>query len=165
MCWSWYKLLLNYWTALLVTELILTYRLLSTGVSDEDIANVTLPTGIPVLLELDENLRPVKPRQLLGDQAKIQAAIKKVEDQGKAKPSTWIGGTVYKTQHSSALLDLKELLDGGRWKAQWTDGFCLNDRTRRYSYCLCGCGAERWDGFSESREELHHVTAQCWAGL
>lgn len=58
------------------------------GVSDEDIAAVTLPTGIPVLLELDENLKPVKPRQLLGDQAKIQAAIKKVEDQGKAKPST-----------------------------------------------------------------------------
>ncbi|KAK2842504.1 hypothetical protein Q5P01_012704 [Channa striata] len=57
------------------------------GISDEDIASVTLPTGIPVLLELDENLRPVKPRQLLGDQAKIQAAIKKVEDQGKAKPS------------------------------------------------------------------------------
>lgn len=58
-----------------------------TGISDADIANVTLPTGIPVLLELDDNLRPVKPRQLLGDQAKIQAAIKKVEDQGKAIPS------------------------------------------------------------------------------
>lgn len=57
----------------------------STGISDVDIASVTLPTGIPVLLELDENLKPVKPRQLLGDQAKIQAAIKKVEDQGKAK--------------------------------------------------------------------------------
>ncbi|XP_072291697.1 bisphosphoglycerate mutase [Eucyclogobius newberryi] len=58
------------------------------GISDEDIVNVTLPTGIPVLLELDENLRPIKPRQLLGDQVKIQAAIKKVEDQGKVKPST-----------------------------------------------------------------------------
>lgn len=59
-----------------------------TGISDKDIANVTLPTGIPVLLELDENLKPVEPRKLLGDQAKIQAAIKKVEDQGKALPST-----------------------------------------------------------------------------
>ncbi|MEQ2293637.1 hypothetical protein AMECASPLE_035624 [Ameca splendens] len=58
------------------------------GVSDEDIANVTLPTGIPVQLELDDNLKPLKPRQLLGDQAKIQAAIKKVEDQGKAKQAT-----------------------------------------------------------------------------
>ncbi|KAJ8411260.1 hypothetical protein AAFF_G00172660 [Aldrovandia affinis] len=58
------------------------------GISDADIAGVTLPTGIPVLLELDGNLRPVKPRQLLGDQAKIQAAIKKVEDQGKALPNS-----------------------------------------------------------------------------
>ncbi|KAK2867250.1 hypothetical protein Q8A67_025367 [Cirrhinus molitorella] len=55
-------------------------------ISETDIVNVTLPTGVPVLLELDEDLRPVKPRQLLGDQAKIQAAIKKVEDQGKYKP-------------------------------------------------------------------------------
>ena len=67
--------------------MLLTLQLLLTGVSDADIAKVTLPTGIPLLLELDENLKPVKPGQLLGDQAKIQAAIKKVEDQGKAKPS------------------------------------------------------------------------------
>lgn len=57
------------------------------GISDSDIIHVTLPTGTPILVELDENLRSVKPRQFLGDQAKIQAAIKKVEDQGKAKPS------------------------------------------------------------------------------
>ncbi|CAL8359342.1 unnamed protein product [Lota lota] len=57
------------------------------GISDSDIVNVTLPTGTPILLELDENLRSVKPRQLLGDQVKIQAAIKMVEDQGKVKPS------------------------------------------------------------------------------
>lgn len=62
--------------------------LISTGISDEDIANLTLPTGVPVLLELDENLKPVKPRQLLGDQTLIQAAIKKVEDQGRVRPST-----------------------------------------------------------------------------
>ncbi|XP_059916436.1 bisphosphoglycerate mutase [Gadus macrocephalus] len=58
------------------------------GISDSDIVNVTLPTGTPVLLELDESLRAVKPRQLLGDQVKIQAAIKMVEDQGKVKPAT-----------------------------------------------------------------------------
>ncbi|KAI1882331.1 hypothetical protein AGOR_G00249570 [Albula goreensis] len=57
------------------------------GISDAEIAGVTLPTGIPVLLELDADLKPVKPRQLLGDPAKIQAAIKKVEDQGKALPN------------------------------------------------------------------------------
>lgn len=55
------------------------------GISDEDIINVTLPTGVPILLELDENLHPLGPHQFLGDQEAIQAAIKKVEDQGKVK--------------------------------------------------------------------------------
>ncbi|XP_061678182.1 bisphosphoglycerate mutase-like [Syngnathoides biaculeatus] len=58
------------------------------GISDEDIAGVTLPPGIPLLLELDGQLKPARGRQLLGDQQKIEAAIKKVEDQGKAEAST-----------------------------------------------------------------------------
>ncbi|XP_072256458.1 bisphosphoglycerate mutase [Pyxicephalus adspersus] len=57
------------------------------GISDADIINISLPTGVPVLLELDENLRAVKPHEFLGDQEAIQAAIKKVEDQGKVKPN------------------------------------------------------------------------------
>ncbi|XP_029453119.1 bisphosphoglycerate mutase isoform X2 [Rhinatrema bivittatum] len=57
------------------------------GISDADIVNVTLPTGVPVLLELDEHLHAVKPHRFLGDQEAIQAAIKKVEDQGKARPT------------------------------------------------------------------------------
>lgn len=56
-----------------------------TGISDQDIINITLPTGVPILLELDENLRAVGPHQFLGDQEAIQAAIKKVDDQGKVK--------------------------------------------------------------------------------
>lgn len=56
------------------------------GISDEEIVNVTLPTGVPVLLELDENLRPFSRHQFLGDQEAIQAAIRKVEDQGKVIP-------------------------------------------------------------------------------
>lgn len=58
-----------------------------TGISDADIIKISLPTGVPVLLELDENLHAVKPHEFLGDQEAIQAAIKKVEDQGKVKPS------------------------------------------------------------------------------
>nr|XP_057942324.1 bisphosphoglycerate mutase [Doryrhamphus excisus] len=58
------------------------------GISDEDIAGVTLPTGIPLLLELDKELRPVKAGQLLGDQEKIRVAVEKVEDQGRAKATT-----------------------------------------------------------------------------
>ncbi|XP_048410549.1 bisphosphoglycerate mutase isoform X2 [Stegostoma tigrinum] len=54
------------------------------GIPDDEIVNVTLPTGVPVLLELDENLHPVRPHRFLGNQEDIQAAIKKVEDQGKA---------------------------------------------------------------------------------
>lgn len=59
--------------------------IISTGISDADIVNVTLPTGTPILIELDENFRPTKPMQLLGDKEAIQAAIRKVEDQGKVK--------------------------------------------------------------------------------
>lgn len=55
------------------------------GISDEDIINITLPTGVPILLELDGNLHAVGPHQFLGDQEAIQAAIKKVDDQGKVK--------------------------------------------------------------------------------
>ncbi|XP_075459164.1 bisphosphoglycerate mutase isoform X1 [Ascaphus truei] len=56
-------------------------------ISDTDIINISLPTGVPVLLELDENLHPIKPHVFLGDQQAIQAAIRKVEDQGKVKPA------------------------------------------------------------------------------
>ncbi|KAH0617098.1 hypothetical protein JD844_028745 [Phrynosoma platyrhinos] len=70
--------LLPYWNARIAPEV--------QDISDEAIVNVTLPTGIPVLLELDENLQPLGKHQFLGDQEAIQAAIKKVEDQGKAKP-------------------------------------------------------------------------------
>ncbi|XP_069766219.1 bisphosphoglycerate mutase [Narcine bancroftii] len=55
------------------------------GIPDDEIINLTLPTGVPVLLELDESLRPVKHHEFLGDRQAIEAAIKKVEDQGKAK--------------------------------------------------------------------------------
>ena len=66
-----------------------TFSIISTGISDADIVNVTLPTGTPILIELDENFRPTKPMQLLGDQKAIQAAIRKVEDQGKVKQTAW----------------------------------------------------------------------------
>nr|XP_012804869.2 bisphosphoglycerate mutase-like isoform X1 [Jaculus jaculus] len=55
------------------------------GISNEDIINITLPTGVPILLELDENLHALGPHQFLGDQEAIRVAIKKVEDQGKVK--------------------------------------------------------------------------------
>uniref|UniRef100_A0A8C5KEF9 Phosphoglycerate mutase n=1 Tax=Jaculus jaculus TaxID=51337 RepID=A0A8C5KEF9_JACJA len=55
------------------------------GISDEDIINITLPTGVLILLELDKKLRAVGPHQFLGDQKAIRETIKKVDGQVKVK--------------------------------------------------------------------------------
>ena len=54
------------------------------NVSDGDIVELNIPTGIPLLYELDDNLRPIR-HQYLGDPATVEAAIKGVASQGKAK--------------------------------------------------------------------------------
>jgi 2,3-bisphosphoglycerate-dependent phosphoglycerate mutase len=54
------------------------------NVSDEDIVGLNIPTGIPLVYELDDNLRSVK-HYYLGDQKAIDKAIKSVADQAKAK--------------------------------------------------------------------------------
>lgn len=53
--------------------------------SDEAIMELNLPTGIPILYELDEDLKPVKPMQFLGDKETVQKAMEAVAAQGKAK--------------------------------------------------------------------------------
>lgn len=52
--------------------------------SDEDIVHYNIPTGIPLVYELDENLKPTK-SYYLGDQDAIKAAQEAVANQGKAK--------------------------------------------------------------------------------
>ncbi|MBD3254365.1 MAG: 2,3-diphosphoglycerate-dependent phosphoglycerate mutase [Candidatus Lokiarchaeota archaeon] len=52
-------------------------------VSEEEIVKLNIPTGIPLIYELDDDLKPIK-HYYLGDEEKIQKAIKTVEDQGKA---------------------------------------------------------------------------------
>lgn len=54
------------------------------SISDEDIIQYNVPTGIPLVFELDENLKPTK-SYFLGDQDAIKAAQKAVANQGKAK--------------------------------------------------------------------------------
>jgi 2,3-bisphosphoglycerate-dependent phosphoglycerate mutase len=54
------------------------------NVSDADIVELNIPTGIPLVYELDANLRPLK-HHYLGDPAAVEAAIKGVASQGKAK--------------------------------------------------------------------------------
>jgi len=53
-------------------------------ISDEEISDVNIPTGIPLVYELDENLKPVK-HYYLGDKSQIEAQINKVKNQGKLK--------------------------------------------------------------------------------
>ncbi|TRW43227.1 phosphoglyceromutase [Georgenia yuyongxinii] len=53
------------------------------GVSDEAIAGLNVPTGIPLLYELDENLRPTVPGGTYLDPEAAKAAIAAVANQGK----------------------------------------------------------------------------------
>lgn len=52
--------------------------------SNDEVVNLDIPTGIPLIYELDDNLKPIK-HYYLGDQEEIQKAIQAVKDQGKAK--------------------------------------------------------------------------------
>lgn len=54
------------------------------SISDEDIVNHNIPTGIPLIYELDADLKPVN-SYYLGDQEAIKAAQEAVANQGKAK--------------------------------------------------------------------------------
>merc|ERR1719422_2070268 len=55
------------------------------GISDEGIMTLNLPTGIPFVYELDENLKPVVSMKFLGDEETVRKAIESVAAQGKAK--------------------------------------------------------------------------------
>lgn len=55
------------------------------GMSEEAIMELNLPTGIPIVYELDKNLKPVKPMQFLGDEETVRKAMEAVAAQGKAK--------------------------------------------------------------------------------
>jgi 2,3-bisphosphoglycerate-dependent phosphoglycerate mutase len=55
------------------------------GLGDDAIVNLNIPTARPLVYELDDNLKPTK-SYFLGDQAEIEAAMKAVASQGKAKP-------------------------------------------------------------------------------
>jgi 2,3-bisphosphoglycerate-dependent phosphoglycerate mutase len=53
-------------------------------ISDQDIISLNIPTGIPLVYELDANLRPLK-RDYLGDPEEIRKLMEAVANQGKAK--------------------------------------------------------------------------------
>ncbi|MPC34080.1 Phosphoglycerate mutase 2 [Portunus trituberculatus] len=55
------------------------------SMSDEAIMGLNLPTGIPFVYELDENLKPVVSMKFLGDEETVRKAMEAVAAQGKAK--------------------------------------------------------------------------------
>ncbi len=54
------------------------------GVSEADIVGLNIPTATPLVYELDEGLKPLR-HYYLGDAAAIEAKVKAVAAQGKAK--------------------------------------------------------------------------------
>lgn len=54
------------------------------NISDEEILNRNIPTGVPLVYELDDELLPIK-SYYLGDPEEIKKAMESVHNQGKAK--------------------------------------------------------------------------------
>ncbi len=54
------------------------------NVSDQEIVELNIPTGIPLVYELDDRLKPIK-HYYLGDEAAVKKAMESVAMQGKAK--------------------------------------------------------------------------------
>ena len=53
------------------------------GISDEDIVELNIPTGVPLVYELDDELNEIR-HYYLGDQSKIDAAVNEVANQASA---------------------------------------------------------------------------------
>jgi len=54
------------------------------NVSDEDIVGLNIPTGLPLVYELEDNLKPIR-SYYLGDPEEVKKAMERVANQGKAK--------------------------------------------------------------------------------
>ncbi len=55
------------------------------NLSERDVMDLNIPTGVPLVYELDEGLKPVR-SYYLGDQAEIEQAMQVVANQGRIKP-------------------------------------------------------------------------------
>lgn len=54
------------------------------NISEKDIVEMNIPTGVPLVYELDSNLKPIK-SYYLGDPDEVKKAMQSVASQGKAK--------------------------------------------------------------------------------
>jgi 2,3-bisphosphoglycerate-dependent phosphoglycerate mutase len=55
------------------------------NISDNDIVNLNIPTAMPLVYELGNNLKPLKDYYYLGDPEEVKKAMEAVANQGKAK--------------------------------------------------------------------------------
>jgi len=55
------------------------------GMSDREIVEFNIPTGVPLLYEFDDALRPSKPRRFLGDPEAVKAAAEAVARQAERR--------------------------------------------------------------------------------
>lgn len=90
------KRFLSYWTDVIAPEIKAGKKVLITahgnslralvmhldGISKEEIVKLNIPTGIPLVYELDDDLKPIK-HYYLGDQEAIKKAADAVANQGK----------------------------------------------------------------------------------
>ena len=53
-------------------------------ISDEEIVGLNIPTGVPLVYELDDQLKPIR-HYYLGDPEEVAKAAAAVANQGKAK--------------------------------------------------------------------------------
>ena len=61
------------------------------GISDEDIAGLNIPTGIPLYYELDENLKPITANGRYLDPEAAAAGAAAVANQGNASSASTAG--------------------------------------------------------------------------
>jgi 2,3-bisphosphoglycerate-dependent phosphoglycerate mutase len=54
------------------------------NVSDQDIVGLNIPTGVPLVYELDDTLRPIR-HYYLGDPVEVEKAMQAVANQGRVK--------------------------------------------------------------------------------
>lgn len=55
------------------------------NLSEQDVMELNIPTGVPLVYELEEDLKPIR-SYYLGDQAEIEQAMQIVANQGKISP-------------------------------------------------------------------------------
>jgi len=54
------------------------------NIPDDEIVELNIPTGVPLVYELDENLKPIQ-HYYLGDPEEVKKLAEAVANQGKAK--------------------------------------------------------------------------------